>query len=102
MPPAGREYDEKRDYRRMVVDCEVQYRNLSTGETGIGQGKDLSAKGILFISAQPIKAGTELEIQIEPDRALVPPLHAVVDVVRSSEGGPGCFLIGASIREICS
>ena len=93
---APREYDEKRDFRRMVLDCPVSYHDPATGEGGTGVLRNLSGSGLLMTCEREIPTGTRLHINVTPERSLVPPLDAEVEVVRvtPAEGG---FEIGLSI-----
>lgn len=96
----SREYEEKRDFIRMIVDCKIQLKNIATGDTFQGVARDLSSKGLAFTTNQSIAPGTRLEVRIVPDKALVPPLHARVEVVRSEPDTAGSsYQIGAHIEE---
>lgn len=51
-----REYDEKRDFIRIDIDCEIEYKKVDSSEEAvIGQVANLSGRGMMFISE------TELE-----------------------------------------
>jgi len=100
-----REYDEKRDFIRIDIDCEIVYKNSdsegSAEEESTGQVSNLSGRGLMFISDTELEKNITLEINIKPSNILTPSLHANVKVVRvvkqrHAEG----YEIGAVIKEI--
>ncbi len=98
-----RDIEEKRDFIRMQTDCSAECTDLRNGEQFSGQLKDLSGKGLCLELSRDLPMGALLEVRIEPEMAVVPPLHAVVEVMRveADEAG-GVFMIGTSIREFKS
>lgn len=78
----SRQYDEKRDFYRMTVDCPVNYRHTGAAVTGQGICRNVSAGGIQFFSPEPIAIGQSLEVTITPTVSVTPPLNAVVTVLR--------------------
>ncbi|HKJ70398.1 MAG TPA: PilZ domain-containing protein [Gammaproteobacteria bacterium] len=100
MAPA--DYSEKRSYLRMGVDCPVRCVALDSGRTFTARACNLSAKGILLALEQAFEPGARLEIHLEPQRTIVPPLHAVVEVVRVQPGDQGGYRVGALIHDILS
>lgn len=98
-----RDYEEKRDFIRMLLDHPVQCTDVATGARFTGQAKDLSGTGLCLELTRECVPGTLLEVRIEPDKAVVPPLHALVEVVRVESGVSGeGFRVGTHIREIKS
>jgi hypothetical protein len=98
---APRSYEEKRKYHRMTLDCALSY--VAKGETQptAGQCKNLSTSGILFVVERAIAVGSRLQINITPERTVVPPLNAAVEVVRVEPGAtPEQFRIAARILKI--
>lgn len=100
-----REYDEKRDFIRIDIDCEIIFKKIdsdgSTQEESIGKVSNLSGRGLMFISDTEIEKNSMFEINIEPANILTPSLHANVKAVRvvkqrHAEG----YEIGAVIKEI--
>jgi len=97
-----REYDEKRDFIRLDIDCEMVFKEIdSKDESLIGQVANLSGRGMMFISDVELEKNITLEININPANLLTPALHANVKVVRvikqrHAEG----YEIGAVIKEI--
>ena len=96
----SREYEEKRDFIRMIVDCKIQIKNLANGDIFQGIAQDLSSKGLAFSTNTNIAPGTKLEVRIVPDKVLVPPLHARVEVIRSEPDTAGSkYRVGSHIEE---
>lgn len=97
-----REYDEKRDFIRIDIDCEIVFKKSdSTEEEQTGQVANLSGRGMMFISETELEKNVLLEINIKPENILTPSLHANVKVVRvikqrHAEG----YEIGAVIKDI--
>lgn len=102
MAPPGRNYSEKRDFLRMGVDCQVRCLELQSGEACTGRVHNLSARGIALSVARRYPPGTRLEVRIEPERSIVPPLHALVEVLRLETASDGSYQLAAEIREILS
>ena len=97
-----REYDEKRDFIRIDIDCEVTFKKLdSTEEEMIGQVANLSGRGMMFISEVELEKNIVLEVNIKPKNILTPSLHANVKVVRViKQRHADGYEIGAVIKEI--
>ncbi|WP_158675415.1 PilZ domain-containing protein [Thiohalobacter thiocyanaticus] len=95
-----RDYDEKRDFRRMALDTRIQCKDLASGETFYGHAHDLSGEGLSIDTAREFAPGARLEVRIVPEKALVPPFYAAVEVVRvepAADGGG--FNLGVRILE---
>lgn len=98
-----RDYEEKRDFIRMQLDCPVQCTDLRNGERFMGQAKDLSGKGLCLELTRNLPPGAMLEVRIEPAKVVVPPLHAIVEVMRVEPDVSGeRFRIGTAIHEFKS
>ena len=99
-----REYDEKRDFIRIDIDCEILFRAASSAEgesESIGQVANLSGRGLMFISSDEIEKDKMLEINIKPSNILTPSLHANVKVVRViKQRHADGYEIGAVIKDI--
>ena len=97
---ALRDYEEKRDFIRMQLDCPVQCTDLRSGEQFAGLAKDLSGKGLCLELDRNLPPGALLEVRIEPAKAVVAPLHAVAEVMRIEPDMSGeRFRVGTMIRE---
>lgn len=97
------DYEEKRDFIRMLLEYPVNCIELASGKRFTGQAKDLSGKGLGLELGRSIAEGALLEVRIEPEMSVVPPLHAVVEVVRVEADDLGeRFRVGTAIREFKS
>lgn len=93
-------YDEKRDYIRMDVDCEISYKLADSGPVKTGRCTSLSGAGISFIADSSYKAGLAMEINIIPQNTSTPPMTAFIEVVRSTPSKGTSFEIAASIKSL--
>ncbi len=96
-----REFDEKRDFVRMGVQCELTYKADGVDEEERGEARNLSGRGMMFIAEREIPVESRLEVMIRPDNTLTPPLHAMVKVVRVARQRRGeGYEIGAIIQSV--
>jgi len=97
-----REYDEKRDFIRIDIDCEIVFKKVDSDDEKLsGQVSNLSGRGMMFISEVELEKDCMLEINIKPSNILTPPLHANVKVVRViKQRHADGYEIGAVIQEI--
>ena len=93
---------DQRDFHRMTVECEIKYRKPGTNDYQQGKANNISAGGLQFTCAENLGAGDEVEVLIEPGVSLTPPLHAMVEVVRTEESpdSPGEYRVACNIRQI--
>lgn len=96
------DHSEKRDFIRMTVDCQVSYHEVGGAEEHIGNTKNLSGKGILFLAEKEIPIGTTLEVNVSPNNDVTPALDATAEVVRIEIIEPGRYEIGCLIKELKS
>ncbi len=95
-----REYDEKRDSVRVQLDCPIIFRPDDNGGDEFGKVRNLSGRGMMFISTRELPVESHLEVRIQPEDK-TPPLHARVRVVRVAKPRRGDgFEIGAVIQEM--
>ena len=96
-----RSYEEKRDYIRVPVECEVSLENSASGKRFVASGKNLSASGVLFHTEEPLAPGDQLEMHIEASRALMSVLDATIEVIRVESTADGnLYAVGSAIRNI--
>jgi hypothetical protein len=101
MGPGRQSYDEKRDFLRIAVDCELTLETVSDGRSFGATGRNLSAGGVLFHTGEPLQAGDRLEMHIGSGQALFPDLDATIEVVRIEPlSESGRYAIGSAIRTI--
>ncbi len=94
------DYNEKRRFNRMQVDCVVEYRLPDGGEMRQAKGQNLSAGGVQFEAEREIALGTQLEIIISPEQKLTPPLEAVAEVVRVSPSPNGGYIVSCCFQQM--
>ena len=96
----GRDYDEKRNFRRIEVECPGRYRREGESEFVAATVCNLSGGGIALRVERELPVDSLLEVQVVPEQPLMPPLHARVEVVRADGGGAEYYEYGTVIREI--
>ena len=93
-------HDEKRDYIRMDVDCDITYKPADSTQPKIGRCTTLSGAGVSFIADQHFDVGLAMEVSIAPKSAITPPMTAYIEVVRSVKHDDDEYEIAASIKSI--
>ncbi len=93
-------HDEKRDYIRMDVDCDITYKLAGSSAVNTGKCTTLSGAGVSFIATQAFDVGLAMEVSILPKNQITPPMTAFIEVVRSVKQGDGSYEIAASIKSI--
>ena len=76
------DYDEKRDFKRMPIDCSMRFSVVGDERDFQGKVINLSNKGILFTSRQKLEVGSLLTLVPTSSHAGTPPMHATVKVTR--------------------
>ncbi len=94
------EYNEKRDYIRMDVDCEITYKLADSDTVYTGNCTSLSGAGVSFISESSYDIGLAMEIKVLPKNSVTPPMTAFIEVVRCIPQENGSFEIAASIKSL--
>ena len=92
-------YDEKRNFIRMDTDSKLTFRELDGENSYEGRCLNLSASGILFSCDQHFAPGTQLEIYITPELSVVPPLNAIIEVIRTQTDDEN-FTVAGVIKQI--
>ena len=95
----ARGYEEKRSHLRMGMDCPASGWPEGAEESLEIRVLDLSARGVGMLLPKALSPGSRLEIRIAPERALVPPLHALTEVVHV-QAVPDGYRAGARIIEL--
>jgi len=94
------DYDEKRNYMRMNVDCDITYKTLDGSDEKRGHCTSLSGAGLSFIADTPFEPGLAMDVCVEPKKSLTPPMDALIEVVRCTEKAPDQYEIAATIKSI--
>ena len=92
-------YDEKRDFQRMPVDCKVDFTLDGQREVFHGEGKDLSATGVTFVTDKELQPGSYININVHPFIKTVRPLSARAEVIRCSKDD-GVFIVGVKMEDV--
>ncbi|NOQ78272.1 MAG: hypothetical protein GQ546_02615 [Gammaproteobacteria bacterium] len=94
-------YDEKRSFYRMSVDCHIEFSEVGSSEKFKGDGKNLSADGVKFITDHELTEGQELDVIVHPVIQTVTPLTAKAKVVRVvKDEDSGKYIVGVSLEEV--
>ena len=92
-------YDEKRDFLRMPIDCSLVFNVVNDDRRHNAKVVNLSSKGILFTSRQRLEAGSLLNIVLTASHSDTPPMHATVEVARVTSNRV-LYEVACEIREI--
>lgn len=88
---------EKRDFARMPVHGPLTLRDGADHAAEMGELLDLSATGCRFISQRALDQGARLQITVNPQNPITPPLEAEISVLRCEPIDRG-FDIAATIE----
>jgi hypothetical protein len=94
------EYDEKRDYIRMDVDCDITYKLADSDDLKTGRCTSLSGSGVSFVADSAFDVGLAMEVNVLPKNPLTPPMTAFIEVVRSTAQDDGGVVIAATIKSL--
>ncbi|MDT8406184.1 MAG: PilZ domain-containing protein [Methylococcales bacterium] len=94
------EYNEKRDFIRMNVECPLHFKLPGHDTEGQGLCTSLSGSGLSFLSAEPLTLGLAVEVTLDPKNNITPPMHAFVEIIRCEATQDGRYDIGAVIKTI--
>ncbi len=94
------DYDEKRDYIRMDVDCDVTYKLADSDEVKTGRCTSLSGAGVSFIAESTYNIGLAMEINVLPQNSITPPMTAFIEIVRCIPHKDGSYEVAASIKSL--
>ena len=94
------EYDEKRIYIRMEIDCDITYKLADSDEIFHGRCSSISGAGVSFIANQLFAPGKAMEVNIVPKSSVTPPMAAFIEVVRATQQDDDQYEIAASIKSI--
>lgn len=92
------EYDEKRDYVRSNVNCNITYKLADSINEKTGLCTSLSGSGVSFIADCVYGAGLAMEIKIFPKNSVASSMTAYIEVIRSIPQNDGSFEIAGSIK----
>ncbi|HWP01303.1 MAG TPA: PilZ domain-containing protein [Methylococcus sp.] len=97
------DFTERRRSPRIQVDYRVTYKVAGTSEERCGKCVNISGSGIRFETDEIIEPGRAVELRIEPDHPLTPPLTAHIEVLRCTPAPePGRYHISGAFMGIRS
>jgi PilZ domain len=93
-------HDEKRNYTRMHIDCNIHYKLAGSNVVHKGHCTSISGSGISFTTDSPISQGKAIEINVVPNNSITPPMIAFIEVVRITRQANDNYEIAATIKSI--
>ncbi len=94
-------YDEKRSFYRMSVDCHIEFTEEGSSEKYKGDGKNLSATGVKFITDHELTEGQALNVTVHPVIQTVTPLTAKAKVMRVvKDEDSNKYIVGLSLEQV--
>lgn len=95
------DYEEKRAFLRMQVETEVSFSIKGERGSYNGVSQDLSASGLLMVSATAPDIGSELDIELSTSNKQLPPFVAEGKVLRVEANNPasGQYLISVALTK---
>lgn len=81
---AGIDHEEKRQFQRMQLSSQLQFRRAGITQLFKGETLDLSATGIRFITTEPLENGELLQLVINSKHPQIAPLVAEGKVLRAT------------------
>jgi hypothetical protein len=94
------EYDEKRSFIRMEMDCEMTYKLVGSDELYRGRCSSISGAGVSFIADRKFESGKAMEINVIPKNTVTPSMTAFIEVIRSTQQDDGSYDIAGIIKSI--
>jgi hypothetical protein len=94
------QYEEKRAFMRINVDCDMMYRVIDSSQFQQARCISLSGAGVSFVTPQLCDEGKAIEISITPQNSLTPSLTAFVEVIRVTAKDADNYEVAATIKSI--
>jgi len=95
-------FDDKRDFYRMMLNSDVTVTIIDDEANSkiLATCRDLSATGMAIEMVHPLELNTHVKVSVESANNNVQALDVSGKVVRVTEEGAECFLVGINIAEI--
>lgn len=93
-------YDEKRNFIRMEMDCEITYKLADSDELHHGHCSSISGVGVSFIADRFFDPGKAMEINVIPKSTVTPSMTAFIEVIRSTQLDDGNYEVAGTIKSI--
>jgi hypothetical protein len=101
-PPIPNNYHENPRFSRMKINCAMTFKRVSCGTQTHALCLDISASGILFEATEAVEAGRALEIRTFPASRVIPPLTALIEIIRCTKTDDEHYRIVGVIKGIKS
>jgi hypothetical protein len=96
-----RSYEEKRDFMHVPVECEISLHDADSGKRFLANGKNLSARGVLFHIDEPLQPGDRPELPIEAHQVPLSVPDASIEVLRVECVDDGlAYAVGCAITRL--
>jgi len=95
-------FDDKRDFYRMMLNSDVTVTIIDDEANSeiLATCRDLSATGMAIEMTHPLEINTNVKVSLKSANNNVQPLEVSGKIVRVTEEGNACFLVGINIAEI--
>ena len=94
------EYEEKRNYIRMGIACDISFKLPNSPERYRGRCTSISGAGVSFTADLYVDPGKAVEINVQSKNSATPPMTAFIEVVRSTPLVNNLYHIAATIKSI--
>lgn len=92
---------EKRNFRRLDMDCPVSYQLVSSSNRKMGTCINLSADGICFECDDKFPIGSRINISVTPELNISPSFSAVLEVKRVIDNAQKeSYLLAGTLEDI--
>jgi c-di-GMP-binding flagellar brake protein YcgR len=95
-------FDDKRDFYRMMLNSDVTVTIIDDEANSqiLATCRDLSATGMAIEMTHPLELNTNVKVSLRSANNNVQPLEVSGKIVRVTEEGNECYLVGINIAEI--
>jgi c-di-GMP-binding flagellar brake protein YcgR len=95
-------FDDKRDFYRMMLNSDVTVTIIDDEANSeiLATCRDLSATGMAIEMTHPLELNTNVKVSLRSANNNVQPLEVSGKIVRLTEEGNECYLVGINIAEI--
>lgn len=94
------DYEEKRSFPRMTLNCEATLSDPASGETFRTMVLNLSGGGALFNAEHDFRPGMLLDLRVDAGLPGRPPFEARIKVIRCEARDRGGFQVASRIEEV--
>mgnify|MGYP005750300515 CR=1 FL=1 len=94
------DYEEKRSFPRMTLNCEASLSDPVSGETFRTMVLNLSGGGALFNAEHAFRPGMLLDLRVDAALPGRPPFEARIKVIRCEARDRGGFQVASRIEEV--